>query len=176
MSIERKEKRISRKAQTAIEYMLLLTICALLVFASFRVFFEPEGRVRNGLDLYFNKVSESVMGPAPELTIVTPTICDQDGVCEPPGEDSTNCIDCVDYSICDSYGIDECTQSAACQWVVGCGMNQGFCDGGCSDSGCYPRLCTCEDLGFASDLGSNFACGQCGYQLCCAYSCTVCEN
>lgn len=65
--INRKRFVLSR-GQTAIEYMLLLTICALIVFAGFKTFFTPGGRVRNGLDLYFNKVSNSVMGPAPSLT------------------------------------------------------------------------------------------------------------
>lgn len=60
-------KRILGKAQTAIEYLLLLTICALIVFVAFKTFFEPGGRVRNGLDLYFNKVSNKVMGDAPDL-------------------------------------------------------------------------------------------------------------
>lgn len=54
-----------QKGQTAIEYLLLLTICALIVFFMFKTFFSDGGRVRNGLDLYFNKVSNKVMGNAP---------------------------------------------------------------------------------------------------------------
>jgi len=63
----KQKKWISRRAQTAIEYLLLLTICALIVFFAFRTFFSEGGRVRNGLDLYFNKVSNKVMGPATSL-------------------------------------------------------------------------------------------------------------
>ena len=53
--------------QTAIEYMLLLTICALIVFAAFKTFFGPSGRVRNATEIYFNKVSNGVMGSAPNI-------------------------------------------------------------------------------------------------------------
>jgi Flp pilus assembly pilin Flp len=56
-----------KKAQTAIEYLLLLTICALIVFLALRTFFQEGGRVRNGLELYFNKVSNKVMGDKPNI-------------------------------------------------------------------------------------------------------------
>jgi Flp pilus assembly pilin Flp len=67
MRLRKEKKCMVRKGQTAIEYMLLLTICALIVFAGFRTFFQPGERARNGFDLYFNKVSNSIMGPAPVL-------------------------------------------------------------------------------------------------------------
>mgnify|MGYP001589023181 CR=1 FL=1 len=63
-----KSNQLSAKnAQTAIEYLLLLTICALIVFVSFKTFFSPEGRLRNGLELYFNNVSNKVMGNVPVI-------------------------------------------------------------------------------------------------------------
>lgn len=55
----------STRGQTAIEYMLLLTICALIVFTAFKTFFLPGGRVRNATESYFNAVGSSVMGNAP---------------------------------------------------------------------------------------------------------------
>ena len=61
------------KGQTAIEYMLLLTICALIAFVSFRTFFgEPDQEplndaVKNPMQTYFNEVQDGIMGPAPNL-------------------------------------------------------------------------------------------------------------
>jgi|GEM_PF-1028381 len=68
MKIKKERKFVDQKAQTAIEYLLLLTIAALIVFASFNTFFSPGGRVQNGLDLYFNKVGNGIMGNAPVLS------------------------------------------------------------------------------------------------------------
>lgn len=67
MRRERLATRAGRKAQTAIEYMLLLTICALIAFAGFRLFFQPGKRVRNGFELYFNNVSNALIGPSPNV-------------------------------------------------------------------------------------------------------------
>lgn len=60
-------KMFDSAGQTAIEYMLLLTICALIVFAAFKTFFGPGGNVRNATEGYFNKVSNSIMGSAPVI-------------------------------------------------------------------------------------------------------------
>lgn len=97
MKKREQKKVIVKKAQTAIEYMLLLTICALIVFASFKTFFAPEGRVRNGLDLYFNKVSNEVMGSEPEFT----TIATTGGPC---GAD------------CTSFTYNDCPTADGCCW------------------------------------------------------------
>ena len=71
-------KKISFKkffvgGQTAVEYMLLLTICALIVFTAFNTFFSPGGRVRNVTEDYFNKVSSNIMGDEPVFTAIVPT-------------------------------------------------------------------------------------------------------
>lgn len=49
------------KAQTAIEYLLLLTICALIAFVIFRTFFSPGGRAREAALDYFNAVHEEIV-------------------------------------------------------------------------------------------------------------------
>jgi len=112
MKKTKQEKFMEQKAQTAIEYMLLLTICALIVFASFKTFFEPDGRVGNGLDLYFNKVSNSLMGPAPSLPALPPPP-DPCGSC--PDSDSEYCGTPL-YDLCNTlcgYGED-CPGGKSC--------------------------------------------------------------
>ncbi len=61
-------KMFDSAGQTAIEYMLLLTICALIVFAAFKTFFSPGGNVHSTTENYFNKVSSNIMGPEPVFT------------------------------------------------------------------------------------------------------------
>ncbi len=56
-----------KKAQTAIEYLLLLTICALIAFVFLRTFFVPGGKVKESLDLYFCKIKDKVAGSAPNI-------------------------------------------------------------------------------------------------------------
>lgn len=64
-------KMFDSAGQTAIEYMLLLTICALIVFAAFKTFFAPGGNVNKPTEAYFNKISSNIMGPAPVFTTIT---------------------------------------------------------------------------------------------------------
>ncbi|HOD12052.1 MAG TPA: hypothetical protein PKO44_03020 [Candidatus Omnitrophota bacterium] len=61
-------KMFDSAGQTAIEYMLLLTICALIVFAAFKTFFAPGGNVNKPTEAYFNKISSNIMGPEPVFT------------------------------------------------------------------------------------------------------------
>lgn len=60
-------KSFSRKAQTAIEYLLLLTICALIAFVVFRLFFNEGGRARDVANQYFLKVQEEIVGEPPSF-------------------------------------------------------------------------------------------------------------
>ncbi len=64
------------KGQTAIEYTLILTICALIAFVSFRIFFSETGTpenaaIQNPTQTYFNEVQDAIMGDAPNITIPT---------------------------------------------------------------------------------------------------------
>jgi Flp pilus assembly pilin Flp len=139
------KKKLIKTAQTAIEYLLLLTICALIVFAGFRTFFEPGGRVRNGLDLYFNSVSGNLMGDGASLD-TTPPIT----VPPPPPTACTyaTAVDCVAHSECMwrlTYGtscgvtISKCATRGPCS-----GVNQVFSSGICCSS--HPS-CTSDPCG-----------------------------
>ncbi len=63
----RPSKKFCLKAQTAIEYLLLLTICALIAFVVFRLFFNEGGRAREAANQYFFKVQEGVVGDPPSF-------------------------------------------------------------------------------------------------------------
>ena len=56
------------KGQIAIEYLLLLTICALVTFWGFKTFFQEGGAVRDPMTNYFVKVQGELMGDAPDLS------------------------------------------------------------------------------------------------------------
>ena len=61
-------KSKSRKSQTAIEYLLLFTITAIIVFVGFRTLLPRMGEVSNA---YFNVASNGIMGqPPPPFTAI----------------------------------------------------------------------------------------------------------
>ncbi|MBI5416029.1 MAG: hypothetical protein HZA29_04355 [Candidatus Omnitrophica bacterium] len=74
------------KAQTAVEYMLLLGVIVAVVLVSFKMSLP---RMRVSANAYFNRTAIGIMG--------TPNPCG-DGVCNPNFEDSTKC--CVDCGGC----------------------------------------------------------------------------
>jgi len=67
--MKRFEKKDFLKAQAAIEYLLLLTICALIAFFVFRTFFDEDegGRARNVSEEYFTEVQNQLMGEPPSF-------------------------------------------------------------------------------------------------------------
>ena len=60
------------KGQIAIEYLLLLTICALVTFWGFKTFFQEGGAVRDPMTNYFAKVQGEISGPVPILLYGSP--------------------------------------------------------------------------------------------------------
>lgn len=76
----------AQKAQTAIEYMLLLGVVVALVLIAFKVSL-PKMRV--SANTYFNRAAIGIMGD--------PNPCG-DGVCDPNFEDFSKC--CVDCGGC----------------------------------------------------------------------------
>ncbi|MDP8266849.1 MAG: hypothetical protein P9M07_07915 [Candidatus Aceula meridiana] len=66
--MKKTSKRIFSKGQAAIEYLLLLTICALIAFFVFRSFFDEEsGRARQATNAYFTEVQNHLMGEPPDF-------------------------------------------------------------------------------------------------------------
>ena len=55
-------KSKSKKAQTAIEYLLLLAVTAIIVFISFKTLLPKSGEISQA---YFNKTAAGIMGDAP---------------------------------------------------------------------------------------------------------------
>ena len=51
-----------RKAQVAIEYLLLLGVVAAVVMVGFRVFLP---KARNSSEHYFNETTRAILGPPP---------------------------------------------------------------------------------------------------------------
>ena len=58
-----KKARTEKSAQTAVEYMLLLTLVAIIVFFGFR-FMLPRSQVIS--ESFFNKISNAIMDEAPD--------------------------------------------------------------------------------------------------------------
>ena len=54
----------NRKAQTAIEYLLLLTVTAVIVFIGFKTIVPRSGQVS---ERFFNKVANGIMDTPPDL-------------------------------------------------------------------------------------------------------------
>ena len=77
----------NRRAQTAIEYLLLLMSVAAITLVGFRTYLN---RVNETANLYYNRAVPGIVGP--------PNRCG-DGVCRP--EPFENCAKCpVDCGVC----------------------------------------------------------------------------
>ena len=81
-----KKLRLDRRAQTAIEYMLLLGVVVALVLISLKTYLP---RMRTSANTYFNRTAIGILGK--------PNPCG-DGYCDPNFEDSAKC--CVDCGGC----------------------------------------------------------------------------
>ncbi len=73
---------ISRKSQTAVEYLLLLAAMVVIVLIGMQVFLP---RAHDSSELYFNRVSLGIVGNPPRCG---------DGICQENYETWLNC--CVD--------------------------------------------------------------------------------
>ena len=62
-------KRNVKKAQTAIEYLLLLSIVAIVVFTGFRTVLSRSQKASGD---YFNKAREGIVGPPPNAFVPLP--------------------------------------------------------------------------------------------------------
>ena len=72
------QKRKLKKAQTAIEYLLLFAIAAIIVFIGFKTILPKSGEVSTA---YFNKVANAIMGEpfnAPAVAVSCDEITDDD--------------------------------------------------------------------------------------------------
>lgn len=54
---------MSRGGQTAIEYLLIFTIVAVVVLVAFKSFLPRTNVIAND---YFNRVADAIMGPTPK--------------------------------------------------------------------------------------------------------------
>jgi len=78
-----KKKLIQKKAQTAIEYMLLLGVIVAIVLIGFKTYLP---RTQDAANIYFNRVSVGILGE--------PNPCG-DGLCCAPFETPEKCpVDC----------------------------------------------------------------------------------
>ncbi len=77
------QKSKGQKAQTAIEYLLLLGVVVSLVLIAFKT--QMASRIPQATELYFNRASTGIMGKQNPCG---------DGVCATPWEDGDKC--CVD--------------------------------------------------------------------------------
>ncbi len=72
-------KNKTLKGQIAIEYLLILTVCALVAFGGFKLFFEEGGEVRGPMTSYFTKVQREIVGDEvirlPDPPKAPPLVC-----------------------------------------------------------------------------------------------------
>ncbi|MFA5059398.1 MAG: hypothetical protein WC676_02080 [Candidatus Omnitrophota bacterium] len=54
--------KISQKAQTAIEYLLIFALVAVIVFVGFKTILP---RTQQSANVFFNKVTDGIMGEPP---------------------------------------------------------------------------------------------------------------
>ncbi len=84
-----------RHGQTAVEYLLLLTIAAVVVFVGFQRLLP---RVEGTSNQFFNKATQGIMGkPAEPITPAapaTPPLVCGDNKCDPPEQCFTCLVDC----------------------------------------------------------------------------------
>jgi hypothetical protein len=73
---------MNRKAQTALEYLLILGTVMVIVLTGWKVFLP---RVQNSSDLYFNRVNYGIAGKGPRCG---------DGNCIAPENPESCCVDC----------------------------------------------------------------------------------
>ena len=105
------------KGQIAIEYLLLLTICALVFFLGFRTFFEDGGQVSDVSTNYFAKVQNAIVGD--KVSDLEPAAVFNMPECE-DAEDETSC-EAIQY----------------CSWLIRC---EDDCTE-CETLGCRYRTC-----------------------------------
>ncbi len=137
-------------AQTAVEYLLLLAMTAIIVFVGFRTIL-PNASQLSGT--YFNKTANIIMG---ELPPEAPAAC-PDQYCS-PSEDCMSCpADCGACPvICGQYGCQAGEDCANCP--ADCGPCASVCGDGTCDS--TETCTTCP-----SDCGAcPVVCGQYGCQ------------
>ena len=83
MKINHQKILLNNRAQTALEYMLLLGTVMVIVLVGFKVYLP---RTHNASDLYFNRVNYGIVGSGPHCG---------NGTCDAPFENAdTCCIDC----------------------------------------------------------------------------------
>ncbi|MDD3374116.1 MAG: hypothetical protein PHY73_00100 [Candidatus Omnitrophica bacterium] len=133
------------KGQIAIEYLLLLTICALVAFLGFKTFFGEDGQVRDAATNYFVKVQNAIVGDPVDGTALSSVI--------PQSE----------WELCEGLSYDECGILPLCLWAWGFAFDDG---GHCKIDGSYAGLCMHKDY---ASCGSGFevACWPCDRFLGC---------
>ena len=70
------------RAQTIVEYLLLLAVVVAIILIGFKKFVPRAGSYS---ELYYNRVSLGIMGEAPSCG---------DGECRLPENNATCCVDC----------------------------------------------------------------------------------
>jgi len=75
-------KQLNNKAQTAIEYMLLLAITVTIVMVGFKVYLPTT---TNAANIYYNRVSTGILGDRPKCG---------DGTCSLYEDNEKCCVDC----------------------------------------------------------------------------------
>ena len=61
---------VTRRAQTAVEYLLLLGVTTAIALVGFKVFLPKVTKSSEG---YYNKAANVILGPPPDLAILEPT-------------------------------------------------------------------------------------------------------
>ena len=134
-------KRIRQSGQAALEYMLLLTVVAVVIFIALKP--SPSSptvlnKAQNATEGYYNTVAEAIMGRNPRPI--------NGGLCPPKPNGEQECA-CPQPA----FGGTPCVPPSG---IIYCG--DGICNGSETAQPGLPNSCF-EDCGYLP------GCGNCGY-------------